>query len=547
MMRVGIYARVSTDEQVGPEGSIKNQLQRCEAYLKAKFGADLPLQYIVPKTYLEEGISGKDIQSRPAFQQMLSDIQQGTINAICVAELSRLSRSVNDITNILFSFEQNNVTFLCLNPSVDTSTPSGKLVMNVMAALSEYEREQTVMRTKAAMYDRAQRGLWNGGHIMGYDLDPDRKGYLTVNDDEAQIVKTIFATYLELRSIGKTAEKVNALGFRTKPYASRRGKVHEAREFTYSSVHTILTNRAYLGQKEVNKKNQGEDQESLPEEKRYEIVDAVWSAIIDEETFERVQQTLEGNTQRKGRVTGKHIFLLSGLVHCAECGLDLTNGSGRSRTGKYHYYYRHPAKQSKGHKCRVPSLPAADFEQAIMQKVAEAAEDAALLEQACDTANETRAEGVSDAKAQLALLMQNKAEQDEKLDQLLEALTSKDADREPIRKRLHEVSDSIEELESEIALKEAELEELERSNADPQRLQANLQSFGDLYERLGAVDRQQLMAMMVRQIRITPTRMELELYDHPMIIEEWDDGPDGWFRQTLHWLPGPDSNQQPNG
>ncbi len=547
MLRVGIYARVSTDEQLGPEGSIKNQLQRCEAYLKARYGTELPLPYAVLKQYREEGISGKDISSRPQFQQMLSDIQQGTIDAVCVAELSRLSRSVNDITTILSDFEQNQITFLCLNPAVDTSTPSGKLVMNVMAALAEYEREQTVARTKAAMYDRAQRGLWNGGHILGYDLDADRKGYLVVNDDEAQIVKTIFATYLELRSIGKTADKVNALGYTTKPYTSRRGRVHEAREFTYSSIRTILTNRAYLGQKEVNKKNQEKDQESLPEEKRYEVVDAVWSAIIDEETFERVQETLEGNTQRKGRVAGKHVFLLSGLVHCAECGLDMTNGSGRSRTGKYHYYYRHPPKDPRGKGCRVPSLPAQKFEEAVVEKIAEVAEDAALLEQACESANETRADGVSDTKAQLALLTQNKAEQDEKLDQLLDALISQDADREPIRKRLHEVSDSIEQLEHEIAVKQAELEELQKSQADPDRVKANLQSFSDLYERLGTVDRQQLMAMMVKQIRLTSTQFEMELYDHPTVIEGWDDGPEGWFRQTLHWLPGPDSNQQPNG
>jgi len=542
MLKVGIYTRVSTDEQVGPEGSIKNQIQRCEAYLKARFGAELPLPYAVLKQYKEEGISGKDISNRPQFQQMLSDIQQGTIDAVCVAELSRLSRSVNDLTTILFNFEQHDVTFLCLNPSVDTSTPSGKLVMNVMAALSEYEREQTVARTKAAMYDRAQRGLWNGGHILGYDLDPEKKGYLQVNQKEAQVVKTIFDTYLERRSIGKTAEKVNALGYTTKPYTSRRGKVHEAREFTYSSIRTILTNRAYLGEKEINKGNQEKDQESLPEEKRYEVTDAVWPAIIEQETFERVQQTLKANTTRKGRVTGKHIFLLSGLVHCAECGMDLTNGSGRSRTGKYHYYYTHPAKKSKGKKCRVPSLPAGDFEQAIMEKIAEAAENAALLESACETANETRGNAVSDTKAQLALLRQNKQEQDEKLDAMLDALGSAEQELGPIRERLHEVSDSIEQLEREIAVKQAELEELEKRKADPQRLKANLQSFGELYENLGAVDRQQLMQMMLRQIRLTPTRMELELYDHPMIIEEWDDGPDGWFRERLHWLPTPASH-----
>jgi hypothetical protein len=58
-----------------------------------------------------------------------------------------------------------------------------------------------------------------------------------------------------------------------------------------------------------------------------------------------------------------------------------------------------------------------------------------------------------------------------------------------------------------------------------------------LYERLEGVERQQLIQMMVRQIRITPTRMELELYDHPTVIEDWNDGPEGWFRMRLDWLP----------
>jgi len=541
MLMVGIYARVSTDEQVGPEGSIVNQVQRCEKYLELKYGHDQAPSYMIRKRYREEGRSGKDIAGRPVFQQLLQDAQNGTIQAICISELSRLSRSVKDIATVLSEFDHQGIQFVCLNPQVDSSTPSGKLVLNVMAALAEYEREQTVVRTTAAMYDRAERGLWNGGHILGYDLIPEKRGYLEVNEQEAVIVRTIFETYLQLRSIGRTAEKVNALGFTTSGYTSRREKRHQAREFTYSSIHTILTNRAYRGEKEVNKGNRGKDEQSLPPQKRYQVVDAVWPAIIDAETFERVQQTLEANTQRKGRVEGKHIFLFSGLVHCAECGLDLTNGSGRSRTGKYHYYYTHPAKKMKGQKCRVPSLPAAEFEQAIMEKIAEVADNAALVNKACETANETRDEGAEDIRAQLELLRQNKQEQDSRLDSLLNALTSEERDRGPVREKLHRVSDSIEQLEQEIAEKQAELEELERSNADPERLTANLKSFRELYESLNAGDRQPLMAMMVRQIRVAPTRLELELYDHPTVIEEWDDGPDGWFRTSLRWLPTPGS------
>ena len=182
-----------------------------------------------------------------------------------------------------------------------------------------------------------------------------------------------------------------------------------------------------------------------------------------------------------------------------------------------------------------------------MEKIAEVAGNAALVNQACETANETSAEGASDIRAKLELLRRNKQEQDGRLNRLMEVLGSGEQELAPVRDKLHEISDSIEQLEQEIAGKQAELEELERSKADPGRLSANLNSFGELYERLSAAERQHLMAMMVRQIRVAPTRLELELYDHPTVIEEWDDGPDGWFRTSLHWLPGPDSNQRPSG
>jgi len=253
VLKVGIYARVSTDEQVGPDLSITNQVQRLERYLDAHYGDEIAGKgFIVRGRYLEEGKSGKDIEGRPELQEMIADIRQQSIDTVACAELSRLSRSVKDIANILAEFDELGVTFLCLNPAVDTSTASGKLVLNVMAALAEYEREQTVARTKAAMYDRATRGLWNGGQILGYDLDPEKKGHPELNSTEAQIVRKIFEVYLRKMSIGRTADEINAMGFRTKPYTSRRGKEHEARDFTYSSIHTILTNLAYLGKKEVN-------------------------------------------------------------------------------------------------------------------------------------------------------------------------------------------------------------------------------------------------------------------------------------------------------
>ena len=139
-------------------------------------------------------------------------------------------------------------------------------------------------------------------------------------------------------------------------------------------------------------------------------------------------------------------------------------------------------------------------------------------------------------------------ENNEKLDVLIDQIGSKQTKvTKPIEDRLEQISNTIVKLEQEIVEKEAEIEDLQKSKADPKRIATNLKGFAEAYEGLDAMNRQLLLRFMVKRIRITPTRMELELYDHETVIEDWDGGPDGWFRTTLSWLPGPDSNQQPNG
>ena len=102
------------------------------------------------------------------------------------------------------------------------------------------------------MVDRAERGLWNGGQLLGYDLDPEHPGYLIPNAVEALLVNLSFDTYLDLGSIKETAETLNRRGHRTKTYTSRRGKHHPGVEFGISSTQYLLQNPAYLGKKEIH-------------------------------------------------------------------------------------------------------------------------------------------------------------------------------------------------------------------------------------------------------------------------------------------------------
>jgi len=134
-------------------------------------------------------------------------------------------------------------------------------------------------------------------------------------------------------------------------------------------------------------------------------------------------------------------------------------------------------------------------------------------------------------------------EENEKLDVLLDQIGTRQTTLKPVQTRLEQISNTIEQLEQEVAEKQAEIEDLQKSKADPKRVAANLKSFEEIYEGLDAGDRQLLVRLMVKRIRMAPTRIELELYDHSPIIGDWSKGEkDGWFRTRLAWLPTPMSS-----
>jgi site-specific DNA recombinase len=297
MKKCGLVIRVSTDRQArNEEGSLKNQLQRLRAHIEYKRTA-CGEEWSEAARYVLEGVSGKDSMRSPQFAQLFEDIRTGKVNTVLCTALDRVSRSVLDFLSFFERLRQDQVEFVCLKQNYDTTTPQGKLFATVMMAMAEFEREQTADRTREAAAARAERGLWNGAMLYGYDPDPSKKGSLAVSEAEAEVVRFMFARYLECGSISETAEEMNRQGYRTKRFRSRRGGHHGANPFGYSTVQNMLRNLSYIGKKEISKPNKGKDPSSLPESDRYRVVDAVWPAIVDEETFWEVQRLLDANTR----------------------------------------------------------------------------------------------------------------------------------------------------------------------------------------------------------------------------------------------------------
>src|SRR5450759_3985991 len=337
--KCALLTRVSTTMQSRvEEGSLKNQLERLRAHIAYR-NANYDERWVEIDTYEMKAVSGKDALRSKEFQRLFEDIRLKRVNVILAGSLDRVSRSVKDFQHLLEVLTKEEVELISLKETLDTSTAHGRFFVNLMASLAELERDRTAERNSATTLSRADRGLWNGGMLLGYDLG-ERKGSLVVNEREAEIVRTAFETYLETGSILKTAKTLNDRGFRTKGYASRRGKTHPAKRFVYTSTRWLLGNLAYVAKKEVNKKKRALNQSKLPESQRYRIVDANWPPIVAKETFDKVQLLLGENcrSNHNRADTKKHVYLLQGLVTCGRCGGQMEGRSGTGRLGARFYY-----------------------------------------------------------------------------------------------------------------------------------------------------------------------------------------------------------------
>lgn len=343
MRSCGLYIRVSTDRQAKiEEGSLKNQDHALTRHVEMKNDLDKE-KWVIIDRYADEGRSAKDT-NRPAYKRMIADIENKRINTVICLALSRISRSTRDLLEMVEFFDQHKVDFVCLKENVDTTSPMGRLLLTFMAGLNQFEREQTGERTSAAFLARAERGLWNGGQIFGYDLDANRKGYLVVNEQEAQTVREAFDIYLKEGSVDRTAQILNARGYQTKSYTGRRGKLHPAAQFGHSNVYNLLTNQAYIGKKEINKYVSGKPWNREESPGAYRIVDAVWPAVVDTTKFFEAQKLLKTNCQVRGNSSAprKHFYLLNGgLLYCHKCGGKMVgrNGHGHANRKAYYYYY----------------------------------------------------------------------------------------------------------------------------------------------------------------------------------------------------------------
>jgi DNA invertase Pin-like site-specific DNA recombinase len=199
---------------------------------------------LLSKHYDDGGFSGGNMD-RPALQELFDDIEDGLVDMVVVYKIDRLSRSIFDFAKIVELFNEHNVSFVSVTQAFNTSTSSGKLMLNMLLSFAQYERELTGERIRDKFASSLKKGMWMDGVVMlGYEVK-DRK--LLIKGDEAEIIRLIYKQFLASESCVEAAHLLNKLGHRTKIKKLKTGETSGGQMFERKAVQRILKNPYYKG------------------------------------------------------------------------------------------------------------------------------------------------------------------------------------------------------------------------------------------------------------------------------------------------------------
>lgn len=292
MKRAALYCRVSTERQVKEGDSIPAQITALRKYV-----ADH--NYIIAGEYIDDGVSGTR-PDRDELQRLLSDIEN--VDIILVTKLDRLYRSIKHYLNMMDVLDRAGVGWLAIwEPMYDTTTPSGRLIVNQMMSIAQFEAENTGQRIRQVFaYKRAKGEVTSGKVPAGYRIE-NKHLALSENADSARIA---FETYARTNSLGQTLIECSGLPGLPRMKASLRD---------------MLRNRIYMGE--------------------FHGIPGGCPAIVSEELFDEVQRGLSMNV----KTSQKRVHIFSGLIKCGCCGKSCSaqTRTRKDRPGQYvRTYYR---------------------------------------------------------------------------------------------------------------------------------------------------------------------------------------------------------------
>ncbi|MBQ9737689.1 MAG: recombinase family protein [Clostridia bacterium] len=441
-----IYIRVSTDAQREEGYSIDAQKEMLTAYCVSK--GIKKYEY-----YIDGGFSGSNID-RPELKRLIDDAQKGKISCVLVYKLDRLSRSQKDTLFLIEDvFNPNNVDFVSLNESMDTSTPLGRLMLGILSAFAQLERENIRERTSMGMKERVKNGYWMGGGRVPFGYDYDSELGILVPNKDAETVKKVYELYLKGYSTNSIARLLNL-----------------SYERLARQILTRKTNAGYIVYK---------GEEFLGRHQ----------PIVSLETYEKAMRMMEERSDRRRTDAG---YLLTGLVRCGYCGA----GMRYQRWGKNGYklvcYSRDKSKPHmvKDPDCKNEGIWANELENIVL-------EDLFAL------SVKGKTETAKPEKSVLEILKENEKKLEDKLKRLYSLYA--DADDDALLDAIKDMKKAVKAAKEEIKKEEKQ----QAVSAKNKELRHRLKTLKESWEYMTASERRRIVSDCVSEIKATENEAKI--------------------------------------
>ena len=512
--KVYIYTRVSTAMQIDGY-SLDAQKSRMKAFAEYN-------DYEIVGEYEDAGKSGKSIEGRAEFNRMMEDIKSGKdgVSFVLVFKLSRFGRNAADVLSTLQVMQDFGVNLICVEDGIDSSKDAGKLMISVLSAVAEIERENIRVQTMEGRIQKAREGKWNGGFApYGYKLE---NGQLFINEEEAAAIRVIFDQYVH------TDMGANGLA----KYLDQHG-IHKIQRqngknplFDASLIRRILKNPVYCGKiaygrRRTEKVHGTRNDYRLVEQDDYLLVDGQHEGIVSEELWHEAQVKLLAQAEKYEHVNrGKDtkVHLLSGIVKCPICGAGMYGNKSikhKQDGTKYKDFFYYGCKHrtmTRGHKC--------DYRKQIHEELLDSAVAEVIVKLVSNPKFAAMMQEKINMKVDTAAIEQEIANYEKQLRQyyavkskLMEEIDSLDLDDKHYYKRkadlddrLYKMYDKIEDTENLLIAARAKKMAIEAEKLTGDNIYKVLIYFDKLYAIMNEQEKRQIMEALISEIQIYEER-----------------------------------------
>ena len=526
-----IYTRVSTAIQVDGY-SLDAQKDKLRKYAEYE-------DMIVAAEYSDEGFSGKNIQGRLEFQRMLNDIQEGKdgVSYVLVFKLSRFGRNAADVLNSLQLMQDFGVNLICVEDGIDSSKDSGKLMISILSAVAEIERENIRTQTMAGREQKAREGKWNGGFApYGYRLE---NGNLVIAEDEVEVIRIIYDRYIHTNEgLSAVANYLNNHGYTKK--LRQNGTIPG---FSSNFVKDVLDNPVYMGKiaygrRRTEKKLGTRNEFHVVEKDEFPVYEGQHEAIISEEDWNLAQEKRKINAFKREKVHDpEHAHILSGILKCPCCGKSLygniAKAHSKDKKTRYYYYCKNTVGAT-GHKCTFR----VNIEQQEMNRMVAAIISAMVNDSQFSKAIKEKigtSVDTEDLEKQLAALQAQLRQTlgiKTRLERQMDTMDINDPhfDRKilDLQRRYDEQYGRIEEIEAQMDEVKSQIQSIRQKKISGDNIYQLLLMFDEVYGSATEFEQKEFMQAFIERIDLYPEKQE--------------DG--NWIRNIVFNFPVPVNGQE---